>query len=83
VYGLGQIGSLEGVIFNNWEIIPEIPENAKYVLTGLDFGFTNDPTAVIDKYIINKTPIYDEILYENNLPTRKSPSVYRAKNALL
>jgi len=67
VYGLGQIGSLEGVIFNNWEIIPEIPLEAKYVLSGLDFGFTNDPTAVIDKYVINNTPIYDEVLYEKQL----------------
>jgi len=67
VYGLGQIGSLEGVIFNNWKIIEEIPLGAKYVLTGLDFGFTNDPTAVIDKYVINNTPIYDEVLYEKQL----------------
>jgi len=67
VYGLGEVGSLEGVIFNNWKIIEEIPLEAKYVLSGLDFGFTNDPTAVIDKYIINNTPIYDEVVYEKQL----------------
>jgi len=67
VYGLGEVGSLEGVIFNNWKIIEEIPLEAKYVLTGLDFGFTNDPTAVIDKYVINNTPIYDEVLYKKQL----------------
>jgi len=67
VYGLGQIGSLEGVIFNNWQIIEQIPPEAKYVCTGLDFGFTNDPTAVIDKYELDKTPIYDEVLYQKEL----------------
>jgi len=30
-------------------------------------GFSNDPTAVIDKYVINNTPIYDEVLYEKQL----------------
>jgi len=67
VYGLGQIGSLEGVIFNNWQIIEQIPPEAKYVCTGLDFGFTNDPTAVIDKYELDQTPIYDEVLYQKEL----------------
>jgi len=67
VYGLGQVGSLEGVIFKNWEIIEEIPLEAKYVLSGLDFGFTNDPTAVIDKYLYNQIPIYHEVLYQKQL----------------
>jgi len=67
VYGLGQIGSLVGVVFNNWKIIETVPLEAKYVLTGLDFGFTNDPTAVIDKYLYNQIPIYDEVLYQKEL----------------
>jgi len=45
VYGLGLTGSLEGVVFNNWNIIDSIPNNAKLVGHGLDFGYTNDPTA--------------------------------------
>lgn len=67
VYGLGEIGSLEGVIFNNWKIIEELPNDAKYIRSGLDFGFTNDPTALIDKYEYNSIPIYDEVIYEKEL----------------
>lgn len=67
VYGLGQLGTLEGVIFNNWKIIDTIPLEAKYKATGLDFGFTNDPTAAIDKYELDGAPIYDEILYQTGM----------------
>lgn len=67
VYGLGLVGSLEGVVFTNWEIIESVPENAKYNKSGVDFGFTNDPTTIIDKYTFNGSPIYDEALYEKGL----------------
>lgn len=67
VYGLGELGVLDGVIFNNWKIIDEIPKEAKYVKSGMDFGFTNDPTTLIDKYLYNGTPIYDEVLYQTGM----------------
>jgi len=47
VYGLGEVGSMEGVIFNNWETVDSIPDSGKWSAFGLDFGFTNDPTAII------------------------------------
>ena len=47
VYGLGEVGSMEGVIFNNWETVDTIPDSGKWSAFGLDFGFTNDPTAII------------------------------------
>lgn len=67
VYGLGRLGVLDGVIFNNWKQINEVPKDAKYVGTGLDYGYSNDPTAIIDKYIHNDTTIYDEVLYQKGL----------------
>lgn len=67
VYGLGKVGSLEGVVFTNWEIIESIPTEAKYNKSGVDFGYTNDPTTIIDKYNFNGIPIYDEALYEKGL----------------
>lgn len=51
VYGLGQVGRPEGVIFTRWQQCKEIPEGAKLVDRGLDFGFTNDPTTIIDVYL--------------------------------
>lgn len=67
VYGLGLVGALEGVVFTNWEIIESIPQEAKYNKTGVDFGYTNDPTTIIDKYTFNGIPIYDEVLYQKGL----------------
>lgn len=67
VYGLGELGVLDGVVFNNWKIIDEIPKEAKYVKSGMDFGFTNDPTTLIDKYLYNGIPIYDEVLYQTGM----------------
>lgn len=67
VYGLGQVGSLDGVVFINYEIIDTIPPDANYRKTGVDFGYTNDPSTIIDKYEINGMPIYDEVLYEKGL----------------
>lgn len=63
VYGLGQLGSLEGVIFSNWDTIKEVPKGARYVGTGLDFGYTNDPSAIVDVYEWNGKRIVDLVLY--------------------
>src|SRR6187402_1959093 len=67
VYGLGLVGSLEGVIFSNWQHIDNIPDDAKLVGSGLDFGYTNDPTALIDVYEWNGKRILDERLYRNGM----------------
>jgi len=67
VYIFGEIGNLEGIIFTNWKIIDNLPKDAKYVKSGLDFGFTNDPSTCIDKYTFEGVPIYDEVLYEKGL----------------
>lgn len=67
VYGLGLTGSLDGVVFNNWEIINSLPEEAKLVGHGLDFGYTNDPTAIIQVYEWNGKRILNEICYQKKL----------------
>lgn len=50
VYGLGEIGSLEGNVYEGWVSCTEIPNNCKLVRYGVDFGFSNDPTAVVAVY---------------------------------
>lgn len=67
VYGLGQLGSLEGVIFNNWQIIDNIPGEATLLGSGLDFGFSNDPTSQIFVYQWNDKIICDEGIYSTGL----------------
>ena len=67
VYGLGEIGMLEGVVFSNWKTIDKIPNEAKLIGYGLDFGFTNDPTAIIEIYNYNGQRIVNEIVYQTGL----------------
>lgn len=67
VYGLGQLGSLEGVVFNNWQVFDHIPEKAKYLGSGMDFGYTNDPTTLIDVYQFNNQYIFDEVIYQTGM----------------
>lgn len=66
VYIDGEIGSLEGVIFN-WTIIDDLPKEARLLGGGLDFGFTNDPTAGIKVYKYNDTYIVDEACYQTGM----------------
>ncbi len=67
VYGLGQLGALEGVIFSNYEIIDTIPPDAVLIGSGLDFGYTNDPTVLIDVYKWNQYRILDQRCYATGM----------------
>jgi phage terminase large subunit len=67
VFGLGQIGSLQGVVFDNWQQVASIPTDAKLLGFGMDFGFTNDPTTLIAVYKTNNQLYFDEVLYRTNM----------------
>lgn len=67
VYGEGQLGMLEGVVFSNWKQIDTIPKEAKLLGIGLDFGYTNDPTAIIEIYNYNGQRIVNEVVYQTGL----------------
>jgi phage terminase large subunit len=67
VYGEGQLGMLEGVVFSSWKLIDTIPKEAKLLGIGLDFGYTNDPTAIIEIYNYNGQRIVNEIVYQTGL----------------
>jgi phage terminase large subunit len=67
VYGLGQTGSLQGVIFSNWNQCDKMPETWKWKAYGIDWGFTNDPTAVVEVCEFDGKLWINEILYEKGL----------------
>ncbi len=67
VYGLGELGMLEGVVFSNWKQIDTIPKEARLVGIGLDFGYTNDPTSCIEIYRHNEKRILNEIVYQTGM----------------
>jgi phage terminase large subunit len=67
VYGLGQIGSVQGVVIDNWKQVDKIPEDAKLIAHGMDFGFTNDPTTLIAVYKSDGKIWVDELLHRTNM----------------
>lgn len=79
VYVKGEIGSLEGVIYNNWTQIDNIPKEARLLGYGLDFGYTNDPTAIVEVYKYNDKRILNEICYEKGLSNRQISNFIETK----
>ena len=67
VYGLGQIGNLQGVVFDNWNKIDKIPDDARLLGLGVDFGYSNDPTAIVEIYKWNDKRIVNELCYQTSL----------------
>lgn len=67
VYGLGLVGSLEGVVFNNWKIVDTIPNEARLIGIGLDFGYSVDPTAIVEVYQYNGQRIVNEKVYRTGM----------------
>lgn len=67
VYGLGLLGSLEGIIFKNWDQIAAVPAGAKLLGYGQDFGFTNDPAATVAVYSYDGKVVVDQLIYERGL----------------
>lgn len=75
VYGLGQIGEVEGKIYKDWKIIDELPHEARLERYGLDYGYTNDPSAVVAVYKYNNGYILDEIAYQKGLTNKQIADV--------
>jgi phage terminase large subunit len=67
VYARGLTGKLEGVIFRDYNVVSGIDPDAKLIGYGLDFGFSNDPTALVALYSHSGELIIDELIYEKGL----------------
>lgn len=67
VYARGLTGKLEGVIFRDYNVVSGVDPDAKLIGYGLDFGFSNDPTALIGLYTHSGELIIDELIYERGL----------------
>jgi phage terminase large subunit len=66
VYGLGEVGSIDGVVFENWETA-SIPKDAKLLYYGCDFGFATSKFAVVGVYQYDGHIYLKELVYKNNL----------------
>lgn len=71
VYGLGELGEVEGLIYKGWQVIDDVPHEARLTRYGIDFGYTNDPTAIIALYYHNGGFIVDELAYNKGLSNKQ------------
>lgn len=71
VYGLGQLGDVEGKVFRDWQIVDDIPHEARLETRGLDFGYSNDPSALVAIYYYNGGYILDEELYQKGMTNKQ------------
>lgn len=69
VYGLGLTGVVEGVIYKKVNYITGLPLGMQKRAFGLDFGFSNDPTALVLCGIIGNSVYGKELVYETGLTT--------------
>lgn len=67
VYGLGNIGNLQGVVFDNWTHADELPNDARFLGYGMDFGFTNDPTTLTGVWLLGEDLYLKELIYQTDL----------------
>ncbi len=67
IYGLGEKGQVQGLIFPNFLTAKTIPEFARKVGYGLDFGYSNDPSCLVALYVKGKDIYFDELFYQTGL----------------
>lgn len=73
IYGLGLQAQVEGLVFRNVDVVERIPESGsrRRRFLGMDFGYTNDPTAIVEVQIEEetKTLYIDELCYRTTMLT--------------
>lgn len=77
VYGLGELGEAEGRVYKDWQIIDEIPHEARLERYGLDFGYSNDPTAIIAIYYYNGGYILEQKLYRKGMGNKEIADFFK------
>ena len=83
VYGLGQLGEVEGRIYTGWNEILDIPAEARLERYGLDFGYHPDPAALVAIYFYNGGYILDEIFYQIEMSNREIANTIKNLNRAL
>jgi len=76
VFGLGERGQLSGLVFTNWEKVPAIPPDARFMGYGQDFGFSADPAALVGVWQMNKELYVRELVYDRGLTNQDLAKKY-------
>ena len=77
VYGLGERGTSRATIFTHWKEVDQVPDGFKLFNIGLDFGYTNDPTAIVLIYTDGNSYLMDEVLYATQMSNQELAKILR------
>ncbi len=77
VFGLGELGDFEGKIYKDWKTIDEISHHARLERYGLDFGYSNDPSAIVAIYYYDGGYIWDEVCYQKGLSNKQIADIFK------
>ena len=80
---LGEPNSMARKIYTDWAEIDEIPHEARLERYGLDFGYTNDPTAIIAVYKYNGGFILDEVTFLSGLKNNQIADILKNRPTAL
>ena len=78
VYARGLTGKAKGVIYKKWQIVDEMPSLCKRRFGAIDFGFTNDPTAILDIRLSEGELWIDLISYDVEMDNPKIVDVIKS-----
>ena len=69
MWALGEFAHLEGLVFNNWDVVSEVPEEILHdsIGIGLDFGFSVDPSAAVRLWVHDKDIYVQQLVYKTDL----------------
>ena len=86
VYGEGKLGEVEGRIYTGWQIIKDIPHEARRWRRGLDYGYSIDPSVLEHIYQYNDGYIIDQGFYQKGLSNKSMSDIignYEEPNKLV
>lgn len=77
VYLRGETGGLQGAIYSNWKQVDEIPAKAKLLGYGVDYGYSNDPTALVAVYYMDNQYYVKQLIYQTGLKSRQLSELFK------
>ena len=71
VYLDGLVGGLQGAVYNDWKQVDDIPAEARLLGYGLDFGYSNHPTALVAVYYKDGQYYFKQLIYRTGLKSKQ------------
>ncbi len=70
VYAQGKRGDTLAKIYKGWNILQAVPDDARLTRRGMDFGYSNDPSTIVDIYEYSGGYVLDQRLYRKGMSNK-------------